>query len=379
MLWTEKYSPKKTAEVVGQKKAVDEFFKWYRSWKPGKKAALLHGPPGTGKTCLIEAIGKEKNLEIIELNASDFRTASQIREAIGKSMKQRSLFKRGKIFLIDEIDGIAGREDRGGTKEIINMIKESLFPIVLTANDPWNPKLRSLRSYCQLIQFRKVFFWDIIRRLQYICQQEGINCEKGVLRQLAKISEGDLRSAINDLQTLAREKEVIKLEDLEVLGQRQKETSIFDALKMMFKTKTALSAKLSIQGLDKDPDEILWWVEQNIINEYEKPEEIAKAFEMLSRADLFRNRIKSRQNWKLQKYMIDLMTAGVALSKKEMYRKFSRYQYPDKIKYLGMTKIKKAREKEALLILSKHLHCSTKKIKEEFLPYFNLEELRSLI
>ena len=142
--------------------------------------------------------------------------------------------------------------------------------------------------------------------------------------------------------------------------------------KIIFKTKTPLAAKLSIQTVDKDEDEIFWWIEQNIVNEYEKPEEIAKAYEMLSRADLFRNRIIKNQEWKLKKYMIDLMTAGVALSKKEMYRKFSRYEYPDKIKFLGSTKFQRGEEKEKLLELSKHLHCSTKKIREEFLPFFKV-------
>lgn len=374
MPWTEKYAPEKISEVVGQKKAVEKFLNWLRTWKPGKKAALLFGPAGVGKTCVVEALTKERGLEIIELNASDYRTASQIKEVIGQSMKQMSLFKKSKLFLIDEIDGLAGRIDRGGTTEIIKIIKESRYPIVLTANNPYNMKLRSLRPYCLLIKFGKVYYWDIIKRLDLICQKEGLKCDKEVLRQLAKRSAGDLRSAINDLESLAREKTEIKLDDLESLGMREKETSIFDALKMIFKTKTALAAKLSIQSVDKDFDEIFLWIEQNIINEYEKPEEIAKAYNMLSRADLFRQRIKIRQNWKFQKYMIDLMTAGVALSKKEMYRKFSRYEYPDKIKFLGRTKFKRKEDKEKLVKLSKNLHCSVKKVREEFLPYFKVLE-----
>lgn len=372
MPWTEKYTPEKTLEVIGQKKAVDQFLIWYRAWRPGKKVAMLHGPAGVGKTCLIEALGKEKNLEIIELNASDYRSASKIKEVIGQSMRQKSLFKKSKLFLIDEIDGLAGREDRGGVGEIIKIIKTSQYPIVLTVNNPYNLKLRFLRQYCLMIKFGKVFYWDLIKRLDFICQKEGIKCDKEILRQIAKRSGGDLRSAINDLETLARDKKEIKQADLESLGIREKKANIFDVLKIIFKTKTALAAKLSIGNIDKNPDEIFLWIEQNIVNEYERPEEIAKAFEMLSRADLFRNRIRKRQNWKLQKYMIDLMSAGVAVSKKEMYRKFSRYQPPDKIRFLGRTKIKRKEEKERLLELSKQLHCSTKKIREEFVPFLKV-------
>lgn len=375
MLWTKKYSPKKISEVVGQQKSVEQFTLWYQNWKPGKKAALFAGPPGVGKTCLVEALSNEKNLEIIELNASDYRTASQIKEVIGQSMRQYSLFKRGKIFLIDEIDGLAGREDRGGAGEIIKIIEQSSFPIVLTVNDQWNTKLSKLKSHCQLISFGKVNFWGMIKRLEEICQKENIKCSKDVLKQLAKMSEGDLRSAINDLEALSKDKKEITTKDLEQLGNRERDENIFDALKMIFKTKSLKAAKMSIESVDKEPDEIFWWIEQNIVNEYEKPEEIAKAYEMLSRADIFRGRINKRQYWKLLKYMIDLMTGGVALSKKEMYRKFSRYEYPDKIKYLGMTRMKRAKEKEQLLELSKILHCSTKKIKQEFLPYFTIEGL----
>ena len=125
-------------------------------------------------------------------------------------------------------------------------------------------------------------------------------------------------------------------------------------------------------NVDKDPAEIFWWIEENILNEYEKAEEIAKAYEALSKADLFRTRITREQNWKFLKYMIELMTAGVALSKKEMYRKFTRYKYPSKLIVLGRTKFERREEKEKLLELSKELHCSTRKIREEFLPFLKI-------
>jgi replication factor C large subunit len=371
-MWVKKYTPKKVSEVTGQDKVVNQFLRWYNNWKQGSKALLFHGPPGVGKTCLVEVLGMERNLDIIELNASNYRTALQMKEVIGRSMKQKSLFKKGKIFMIDEIDGMAGNEDRGGTAEIIKMIKESSYPIVLIANDPWNPQLRSLRSYCQLIQFSKVPYWDILKRLQYICQAEEIKCSGDVLKQIAKRSNGDLRSAINDLENLAGNNREITLNDLEVVDQRERGMNVFDFLKIIFKTKSVLSAKLAFQNVDKNPEEIFWWIEQNIVNEYEKPEEIAKAYRMLSKADLFNRRTRIRQEYRLMKYMIDLMTSGIAVSKKEMYRKFTRYQYPDNIKVLGMTKKRRGEDKEKLVELAKQLHCSTRKVRSEFLPYLKI-------
>jgi replication factor C large subunit len=376
MPWPQKYAPKNLKEFINQKEAVETFLKWIKTWKPGKKALMFYGPPGTGKTALIEAYAKEKNLDFVEMNASDYRSANQIREVLGQSMQQRSLFSKGKIFLLDEIDGIAGAEDRGGIAEIIKIIQESSFPIVLTCNDPWDPKLKTLRDYCELVEFKKIHVLDIEKRLRQICEMEGIEVEKEVLRELAKRAEGDLRAAINDLETIARGRKKITLENLKVLGNREIEASIFDALKTIFKTKSTLAAKLSISNVDKDPEEIFWWIEHNISQEYEKPEEIARAFEILSKADLFKQRVVKRQDWSLKKYMIDLMTAGVANAKKEMYKKFTKYQYPSKLIVLGKTKVERKEEKEKLLELSKKLHCSTKKIKSEFLPYFKFLKIK---
>ena len=372
MPWSIKYKPKNLKEFVNQTEAVDVFLKWIRKWKPGTKALLFHGMPGTGKTALVEAYAAENNLEFIEMNASDFRSSLQIKDVLGQSMLQKSLFKKGKIFLLDEIDGLAGNEDRGGVAEIIKIIEESQFPIVLTANHPYDAKLRTLRKYCQLVAFKKIFVWDIEKKLGEIASKEKIKIDKEALRQLANKAEGDLRSVINDLESLAQGRKEIGIKDLESLSYRERETNIFDALKIIFKTQIASTAKTAIDGVDKDPDEIFWWIENNISKEYERPEEIANAFDALSKADIFKKRISSRQNWRFKAYMIDLMTGGVAVAKKEMYKKFTRYQYPRNIIVLGRTKQMRKEEKERLVELSKQLHCSTAKVRSEFLPYLKI-------
>jgi replication factor C large subunit len=133
-----------------------------------------------------------------------------------------------------------------------------------------------------------------------------------------------------------------------------------------------LTAKQAINNVDKDPDEIFWWIENNITNEYEDPKEIAQAFDVLSRADLFRSQVSSTQDWRLKGYMIDMMTAGIAVSKKEMYRKFTRYQYPQNIIFLGSSKQDRKEMKELLGKLSKQFHCSSKKLKMHYLPFFRI-------
>lgn len=372
MSWIRKYSPKSLKEYVNQKEAVAKFIAWIKNWKPGKKPLLLYGPPGVGKTALVYAYAIENNLAVIELNASDTRNYATIRKIIGASIKGATLFKKGKIFLIDEIDGLAPKYDTGAVNELLKIVKESRYPIVFIANDPYEPKLKSLRENCELVQFKKLSVFDIEKRLSQILESEGIKADKKVLRAIATRNNGDLRGAINDLEVVARGKKEINMNDLEVLGYREREESIFDALKIIFKTKSPIAAKLSVMNVDKDPDEIFWWIEENIPNEYEKIEEIAKAYNALSLADIFRRRIMRRQNWRLMVYYIDLMTIGVSLAKKEMYRKFTKYKPPSVLRTLAILKYKREQEKQKIKWLADYLHCSTKKVKTEYLPFIRI-------
>ena len=364
--WTEKYKPRKLEEVVGQR-TVKDFEKWFNEWKPGSKAALVYGGPGTGKTSMVYALAREKNLELIEINASDVRNAKGIEDVIGHSTKQQSLFKRGKIILIDEVDGISGRSDRGGVGALTKIIKESKFPIVLTANDAYNPKLKALRNYCELIKFTGVHLNSMVAKMKEICENEGIECEPEILKKIARTAGGDLRSAMNDLESIARGKKKITDENLKSLGYRERKQEIFEVLKVIFKTRNIKNSIGMVRDSDKDPDEIFWWIEENIPNEYEKPGEIAKAYEYLSKADLFRNWVRIGQNWRFKKYMIDVM-CGVSIAKKEMYRKFTHYRPPKRILMYGGTKSSRKQTKEICQRIGEKLHVSSRIIMREYFP-----------
>ena len=365
-----KYKPKTLNEYHGQKEAVIMFRNWMDGWDAKKgRGLLLYGPPGSGKTALVEAWASEKNIDLIQLNASDYRSALDIKNYLGQSSKQQSLFRRGKIFLIDEIDGLSGQEDRGGASEIIELLKSSAHPIVLTANDPWDPKLRTLRGYCDLVEFKKLGVWDIQKKLEEIASKEEIVSDTETLRMISTRASGDMRAAMNDFETLSSGKKRISLENFEAIGFRERGENIFEVLRMIFKTQTAIGAKMAINQSDKDPDEIFWWIENNIMSEFEDPREIADAFDALSKADLFRQHVQSRQYWSLKSYMIDLMTAGVSMSKKNPYRKFTRYQYPRNIMILGRTKAIRKSRMETLKRMALDLHCSTTKVRNEYLPY----------
>src|SRR3989344_1915177 len=218
--WIIKYEPKTEKEIIGQDEAVkqlDHFIKSYKTQK--KKAAFIYGPSGCGKTILAKVLARKHNLELIEVNASDYRTKEQIEEKIGNALKQQSLFSTGKIILIDEIDGLSGMKDRGALTTIADLMKDSKFPIICTAMDPYDQKFSGFRAKAQMIECNSVAAQDIFIFMKSICEKEKITYDEFALKNLSRRSGSDVRASINDLQGLAIRGNITK-ENVDELSER---------------------------------------------------------------------------------------------------------------------------------------------------------------
>jgi len=356
-MYLEKYRPKKLEEMVGVEAQVKEFMKYL-----GKKPVLLYGPPGVGKTLSCYLVAKKLNYDIFEINASDYRDAENLKKVLEIS-KQSSVFGRKKLILIDEVDGLSS-QDRGAIAEIIKILKESKNPVVLTANDPYENKLRTLREYCKLIEFKRLHVSSIAKYLKKICLSEKIKCDENILKNIAKRSNGDMRAAILDLESLIIEG---KLLGSEYLFPRNFEENIFNSVRYILKTKKIDVAREVINNLDRAPEDFFWWIEENVVREYQD-DDLKNALEFLSLADIMRNRITKRQDWSLFRYYLDFISVGIALSKKETYRKFVKYGFPTYILKKGIMKTKKKELESKIEKLRERMHCSKKIIREE-MPY----------
>lgn len=322
--WTEKYRPKRLRDVVGNEGAIEELSKWAEGvFKPkSKKAAILVGPAGCGKTSAAHALASEKGWELIELNASDKRNAGVIKRIVGPASTSDTIIShKTRLIILDEADNLHGNEDRGGKKAITEIVKKSTQPIIFTANDKYGMGQGLLRN-CKVITFQRIKPGIVFRVLKGISEKAGIGIADAALLSLAKNARGDLRSAINDLHALSMAAgtnlEQISEEDI-ATGGRDIEEDIFDVLKLIFGTggyelQDALSA---LYSLDKTPEESIQWIYKNFSYEYDEAS-FLHGLHYLSRADMFLGRVRKRENYKFWRYASGLMSCGM-LSAKELH------------------------------------------------------------
>lgn len=366
-MWVEKYRPESLEDYRGASSEKKELKKWLENWEQGDKPVLLHGQAGTGKTSMVEALAHDYDRELVETNASDVRTKKKLKTELKEATRQASFLGKEKLILIDEVDGM-GRADRGGTSELLDIIKESRFPVILTANDAYASNIQTIRNKSKLIELGSVHTNSINAHLKRILENEGIEYDESAVKRIARGSGGQMRSAINDLEAVALGKDKLEVEDLEAISQRDNRQEIFDSLKVIFKTTTPQNAKQATENLDEDADTFLEWIRENIPREYKKLDDVAEAYDQLSNADLFNGRIRIRQHWKLLKYVYFFSSVGVALSKDEKYEGWTKYQYPGKIKRMGQTHAARNRMDSIAGKLSDKMHISKREAKRS-LPF----------
>ncbi|MFP3269059.1 MAG: replication factor C large subunit [Desulfurococcales archaeon] len=370
--WIIKYRPKSLSDYINQEEAKTILLNWLKAWdkgSPAKKAVLLYGPPGVGKTSLVEAISKEMNCEVIETNASDFRRREDIEKRIKPAATKMSLSGKKRLILIDEVDGLSGTADKGGIETMLELTSITKHPIIMTANNPFHPDLKPLRDASLLIELKKLNQRDVVKLLRGICEKEKIFCEDEALKIIHTKNEGDLRASINDLQNLGLSfgKVTASLVN-ELIYYRDREVNPFDTLRNIFTSKYAWQSKLAVSHSQVDIDTLIEWLSENIPVQLTEPEDMYLAFQALSRADIYRGRMKRTQNYDLLTYISEMVGPAISLSRKKTKFKWIKYEFPKKIRMMSETK--KARESlnKAAAKIAKVTHCSRETVKSEYIP-----------
>lgn len=363
--WVEKHRPKKFSEIRGQDEAVfklKNFLQNFRKNQRSKKAIVLHGSPGTGKTTLAHVTAQENGFEIFELNASDFRNKSKLQEILKPAIEQKSLFNDKKIILVDEVDGIA-KVDWGGLSEILYLINLTTYPIIITCNDIWDRKFSALRGKSEVVQVREIDYRTMKEILIDILRKENKFISNEILTRIAINAKGDLRAAINDIQAESGLKE----SSSEEINDRNRETDIFHALRFVFKNKPTHETLRIFDSVKMPLDEILLWVEENVPLEY-RGRELAKAINLISKTDIFRRRIYRQQYWRFLVYENFFLSFGVSTSKnpEETKTGFTSYKKPSRILKIWMNNKKQEKRKSIAQKYASFVHIGEKRALSEF-------------
>ncbi|MEK6958604.1 MAG: replication factor C large subunit [archaeon] len=370
----EKYFPINFDEFIGNVEIVDNAKVWAQNWQDGKhqKPLLFYGATGSGKTCLAYLIAKQYGWQIFEMSAANIRDKETIEKIAGAATSNSSLFGTKRLILLDEIDALQS-QDRGGMAAILSIIKEANNPVILTANDLYaDKKLAPLRTACELKEFKKINYLSIAKKLREICSLEKIEADEEAIKELAKNCSGDFRSALLDVESLSPK---ITMEDVKGLGFRQRKEKIFSVLPKIFNGKNIHEIQDVTMSSEVSSEMLSLWVEENIPRQFDA-EDIAKAFSVLSRADVFNGRIYRRQHYGFLKYSSFLATAGVGLSRSKDYHSWRPLQFPTILSSLSSSSSKRETRKSIAEKLGAKLHCSQRQATKDLyiLQYFLEDE-----
>ncbi|KAJ6963931.1 hypothetical protein NC652_002277 [Populus alba x Populus x berolinensis] len=340
LIWTEKYRPKVPNEMIGNQSLVTQLHNWLKNWNEQfhdtgnkgkgkkqndstvKKAVLLSGPPGIGKTTSAKLVSKMLGFQAIEVNASDNRGKADAKifkgisgsnancikelisnEALGFEMDRSKHLKT--VLIMDEVDGMSAG-DRGGVADLIASIKISKIPIICICNDRYSQKLKSLVNYCLLLSFRKPTKQQI------------------ALEELAERVNGDMRMALNQLHYMSLSMSVINYDDVRQRLQgsaKDEDISPFTAVDNMLLIvifgvrlfgfsggKLRMDERIDLSM--SDPDLVPLLIQENYINYrpsslgkddngMKRMSLIARAAESIADGDIINVQIRRYRQWQL--------------------------------------------------------------------------------
>lgn len=314
MMWSEKYRPQSIADMVGNEEARTAFVEWFAKWKKGTKPLLLVGPPGIGKTTLANLASKQFGYDMIGLNASDIRNKQRIQEMLSPVLGNLSIFGKQMIF-VDEVDGIHGRSDFGGVEGLIKILKEPTVPIILAANSETSDKMKGIKKVVKTIHLKPLPPRLLQLYLQKILKNENAKLGLGSIIKIIINSRGDLRSMINSSQVLVTGFEPSTERSFERLN-------VEDGINAFFKANSKDEARIVLYSLRIDPREKINAFYSSVITSNISQIEMEKMLQVLSEADLLYGRIMKTQEWRLLRYLDNIL---LKLYQKDISIRYTKY------------------------------------------------------
>ena len=206
IMWVEKYRPKKISEVVNQKDIKGSLQALLKNQQE-MPHLLFSGSAGVGKTTMAicisqEILGDRWKDYTLELNASDERGIGMVRERVKKFSRFAGLDTEipFKIIILDEADEMTSDAQTALRRIIEDTAKFCRF--ILIANNI-SKIINPIQSRCAVFKFSQIDEKEITAQLKVVLKKENGKADEKGLKEIAEYAEGDLRHAINLLQTAA--------------------------------------------------------------------------------------------------------------------------------------------------------------------------------
>jgi len=211
--WIEKYRPKNIDEIISHDMNIETIKKLLQGG--ALPHLLFHGSPGTGKTSTIMALAKEiygnnMRLMVMKLDASDDRGINSVREDIKGFAEKSNMFQKGvRLIILDEADSMTF-DAQFALRRIIEKYSTTIRFCLICNYE--NKIIPAIRSRCANFRFSNIDIKHICDKLKHIIISENINTKENVIESIALLAKGDLRKAINLLQSISLQ--LVKSQDI---------------------------------------------------------------------------------------------------------------------------------------------------------------------
>ena len=389
-MWTEKYRPYRSDDLVGNSEARSHVVKWLDTWVNGKRPLLIIGPPGVGKTSYVHILSTEYNYDLIEMNASDSRTRDMLESRILPILNNTSLYGKRMLLFLDEVDGIYRRQDTGGVEFLVRILKEPNIPIVLASNSR-NSRIKEVIKNCRVIEFHSIPLDISEKLLDQILSKEGLNFSISEKDLILKRSQGDIRSLLNLAQSvhaqyITDKDQVSEIDIGQAINAFFAETSLANAKDILARSDSHyVDPRFGLSPEDRRTDILYAFFTSIVSSRTLDMNTRAGLLEILSSIDIWVGRIFENRNWRLLRYLDEMLANRIYLLSQNKGLGYSQYSFlwPTIMKVISRSQGLKT----LLSNLSVETHSGNSACGSLTLPYFiyilskqeNLEHVLTLL
>jgi replication factor C large subunit len=356
---------------VGNEKSRKEVISWFKGWIRGTKPILLVGPPGVGKTSLVQTLSIQFGADLIELNASDKRNRIVLSEKIIPLLENYSLMGKQFLLFLDEVDGLSARDDLGAIEFLSAAIKESTVPVILAANET-NQITRNLSKVCKVISFRSIPPRLSLLYLNHFLNRKNFELSPGEKFSIVRSSSGDIRKMLNDTQAWisgysAFRDSHLNLDIENAIDGFFSSTDPEHANDLILSSNAVFrDARFGISPEDRRKD-LIYGFFSSIVTSHMDTKAIATVLDELSKIDALLGRSLEKRNWKILKYISSLLTFAIFPHTRLKQLQYKRYSIG--FQQMGNFVMRGIGLRNTLQTLAEDFHTSKSKFGSSVLPF----------